>query len=150
MGENAMTEDQRVMYDNVGEVRNSDAVMRWSVAQVFLLIHSGLFTVFMTRLAEDMIVRIFMCLAGAVLGLLWLLITDRTQELLTYWNGRLRAFEEAEPHAIYVFGGLQYQALQTRRITTYRILLALIIFIIWMWSITFLVFVSFMMKRFSF
>lgn len=32
MEENAMTEDQRVMYDNVGEVRNTDAVMRWSVA----------------------------------------------------------------------------------------------------------------------
>lgn len=141
-----MTEDQRVMYDNIGEVRNTDAVMRWSVAQVFLLIHSGLFTIFMTRLAEDMIVRIFMCLAGAVLGLLWLLITDRTQELLTYWNGRLRAFEEAEPHAIYVFGGPQYQALQTRRITTYRILLTLILFITGVWAVMFLVFVFFMRR----
>lgn len=100
---------------------------------MFLLIHSGLFTVFMTRLVEEALVRIFLCFTGALLGLLWLFITNRTQELLTYWNGRLRAFEEAEPHVIYVFGGSQYQALQTRRITTYRILLAVILFIIVMW-----------------
>ena len=128
-----MTEDQRVMYDNVGEVRNADAAMRWSVAQVFLVIHSGLFTVFMTRLAEDTMVRIGMSFAGVILGLLWLLITNRTQELLTYWNGRLRVFEQSEQHAIYVFGGPEYRILQERRFTTYNILSTLIAFITWGW-----------------
>lgn len=136
-----MTEDQRVMYDNVGEVRNADAAMRWSVAQVFLVLHSGLFTVFMTRLAEDITVRIGMSFAGVVLGLLWLLITERTQELLTYWNGRLRAFEQAEQHIIYVFGGSEYRMLQERRFTTYNILSTLIGLIAWVWLFLFLYFV---------
>lgn len=87
----------------------------------------------MTRIAEDIAVRIGMSFAGVVLGLLWFLITDRTQELLTYWNGRLRAFEQSEQHAIYVFGGQEYRALQERRFTTYNILVTLIRLITWVW-----------------
>ena len=141
-----MTEDQRVLYDNVGEVRNADAAMRWSVAQVFLVIHSGLFTVFMTRLADDVVVRILMCLAGALLGILWHLITDRTQELLMYWNNRLRLLEQFGEQPLYVFGGTEYRELQERRFTTYNILLTLISLVTIVWSVWFLYFIFSMRK----
>ena len=137
-----MTEDQRVLYDNVGEVRNADAAMRWSVAQVFLVIHSGLFTVFMTRLAEEILTKIILSFVGVLLGLLWMLITDRTQELLMYWNNRLRLLEQFGEQVVYVFGGPEYRALQERIFITYTILLILIYVISVVWLGIFLWFVS--------
>lgn len=136
-----MTKDQRTLYDNAGEVRNTDAAMRWSIAQLFLVLHSALFTVLTTRFSEDATTRIILSLVGAVLGILWGLITDRTQELLMYWNGRLRAFEQSEQHAIYVFGDPEYRTLQQRSFTTYNILSALITLIVFVWIPLFLYFI---------
>lgn len=135
-----------MLYDNVGEVRNADAAMRWSVAQVFLIIHSGLFTVFMTRLAEEIIAQIAISFMGGLLGLLWLLITNRTQELLMYWNDRLRVFEQAGRQAIYVFGGQEFRELQEKRFTTYGILVVLIFLITGIWSFLFVVLVALLKK----
>lgn len=128
-----MTKDQRVLYDNVGEVRNADAALRWSIAQLFLVLNSALFTMFMTRPTEEISAKIVMCITGVVLGVLWLSITNRTQELLTYWNNRLRAFEQLDRQEVYVFGGEEYRMLQGKVLTTYNILCILILFVGLVW-----------------
>ena len=51
----------------------------------------------------------FVCMVGALLGILWILSIKRSRHWMAYWNGRLEALENIEPRPkVRVFGGSLY------------------------------------------
>ena len=70
-----MTDDQRVMYDNAGEVRNTDVMLRWNIAGIFLTLHNR--EVRATAVAY---------LIGGVLGILWGILVVRSVPTPLSWG----------------------------------------------------------------
>ena len=121
-----MTEDQRVLYDNVGEIRNTDIIVRWSIASIFLTLHSVGLTFVATQLIAKRPVFLGVYLGGALLGLMWVFLNTRMRQWTSYWNSRLEALEElADPQDIRVFGGDEFHQLLIYGASTYRILMTL-------------------------
>ncbi|MDP3772074.1 MAG: hypothetical protein Q8Q94_01705 [bacterium] len=121
-----MTEDQRVLYDNVGEIRNTDIAVRWSIASIFLTLHSVGFVFVATQFIAGRPILIGFHLGGAVLGLMWALLNARMRQWTSYWNSRLEALEDlADPQDIRVFGGDEFHQLLAYGASTHRILMAL-------------------------
>lgn len=122
-----MTDDQRVLYDNAGEVRNTDILVRWSIAGIFLILHSTGGTFVLSRLTtESALTTSAFCLTGAFLGFVWLCLNVRMQAWIRYWNSRLEALErETEPQAILVFGGVEYTRIVNDPLSTFHVLIVL-------------------------
>lgn len=121
-----MTEDQKILYDNAGEVRNTDVTLRWNIAGIFLLLHTAGFTFVMNQGIVGKQVFVGLYLGGLFLGLMWFYLNLRMQRWIAYWNSRLEALEEgADPQTIRVFGGDEYRQILFHPASTYHILLAL-------------------------
>lgn len=129
-----MTEDQRIMYDNVGEVRNTDVTVRWSIASIFLTLNTVGFTFVMNQWVAEKPIFIGLYLTGLFLGSTWLYLNLRMQRWIGYWNSRLEAIEaEVELQAIRVFGGDEYRQILTHEASTYNILLTLNVVVMLAW-----------------
>jgi len=121
-----MTEDQRVLYDNVGEIRNTDIIVRWSIASIFLTLHSVGLTFVATQFIAGKPILIGVYVGGALLGLMWFFLNTRMRQWTSYWNSRLEALEEfADPQDIRVFGGDEFHQLLIYGASTHRILMIL-------------------------
>lgn len=133
-----MTDDQRVLYDNAGEVRNTDVMLRWSIAGIFLMLHTAGGVFVSTQLMAGQKIFIGVYLGGLALGLIWWVLNVRMQRWINYWNGRMEILEaEAGPQTIRVFGGDEYRAILMNQLSTYRILITLNWLIILGWFVVF-------------
>ncbi len=138
-----MTEDQRVLYDNVGEIRNTDIAVRWSIASIFLTLHSVGLTFVATQWIAGKPIFIGFYLGGAVLGLMWFFLNERMRQWTSYWNSRLEALEDlADPQDIRVFGGDEFHRLLTHGASTHSIVMALSYLITFGWFVLFGYFLS--------
>ena len=119
-----MTDDQRILYDNAGEIRNTDVIVRWNIATVFMLVHSAGITFVWTRpVAEHIALALIFRLVGLFLALIWLFLNVRMQTWIQYWNSKIELLErKAEPQMIRVFGGTEYEQIRNHPTSTYNIL----------------------------
>lgn len=135
----AMTEDHRVLYDNAGEIRNTDILIHWSIAAMFVTLHSVGLAIFATQLFAGKHIPPYGFTGGIILGVLWYLLARRMLQWIGYWNSRLEAMElDVEPQAVRVFGGNEYQRLLGLWISTSRILTTLIFGMTVVWIILFI------------
>ena len=98
-----MTDDQRAVYSATITVRNIDVNLRWSISQIFFLIHSAGFTLVITRLTPGSSTHSLACFGGFVLSIIWWLIARRMQDLINFWNRKLGDMEGADDVQIVVF-----------------------------------------------
>lgn len=132
-----MTADQRVLYDNAGEVRNTDVTLRWSIAGIFLTLHSVGLTFVATQVMAGRSIFLGVYVGGALLGLVWIFLNTRMQQWVSYWNSRVEILEEmADSQTVRVFGGDEFHRLLAYGASTYNILRWLSggVFLLW-WAL---------------
>ena len=98
-----MTDEQRAIYGGVISVRNADVALRWSISQIFFVVHSAALTLIATQLRFGTRPFTFGCVASWGLCLLWLMIVVRMGNLINYWNMKLGDLEDADGQLIRVF-----------------------------------------------
>lgn len=87
----ALTDEQKATI--AAGARTTDVTLRWTMSQLFFLIHSGLVTFVLPKFAQGTLVRVGLCFLGLWLALLWLLATQRAQSLIEHWIEALAELE---------------------------------------------------------
>lgn len=97
-----MSIDDSHVYASVANSRNTDASLRWSRAQLFLLVNTASLTAvpFIAGHLSDLKSLMYLSIVGIsvfgfLMSLLWYLITHRANKWVDFWNDRLREIEEA-------------------------------------------------------
>ena len=121
------------------EARNQELETRWTMTQIFFAIHSGLFAVLLIQLKEESFreeaaLRFGVPVLGQVLGVVWLLTTQRSARLLAYWNEKLAELELTERVEPDVFRTDDGQVPSPPGTTMDKLLVALVTIFIVVWT----------------
>lgn len=85
------------------EARIKELELRWTMTQLFFFIHSALFSVALVQFKPGTIIHQGSCFLGLWLGVLWLLTTVRSQNMLAYWEQKLAMLEGNQTADMAVF-----------------------------------------------
>ena len=99
-----MNEEQRMLYSSLVSIRNIDLTIRWSVNQLFFLIHSAGLSLAVTQLKSPSLLYFLVCPIGILASILWFVITLRMRKWLKYWNSKLAELEETDTQMVRIFG----------------------------------------------
>ena len=127
-----MTDEQRAIYAGTIAVRNADVNLRWSISQIFFLVHSAALTLIATQLKFGERSFTFGCVAASGLCLLWLMIVVRMGKLISYWNIKLGDLEDTDGQSIKVFSDVFIRL--RPRFTTGGVLTLLIFSLVISWA----------------
>lgn len=134
-----MTPEQLAKFAALITLRNTEATLRWTRSQLFIFIHSAGLTLAVT---QRQLGPVFLFLAGGVgiaLMVLWILITVRANQWLTFWHAQLSAAESAPPEQeIIIFGSDAYTRVARSHLTINRILVGLMIIFVLFWAVVIL------------
>jgi hypothetical protein len=106
------------MYVGLINARNVDATLRWSRAQIFLVINSSALGVIPFLWSQGVVkadlvfvALLFLSVYGFLLSLLWLSVTYRANHWVHYWNDQLANLENEAllPQEIRVFSQKQFE-----------------------------------------
>lgn len=119
-----MTEDKQI--DLAAAARLSDITLRWTMTQVFFLIHSGLFSLVLIQFKAGTVLHVGVAVFGWLLCLLWLEATRRANRQIHYWNERLARFETREKPAVNVFATPEGEISSRAGVPIHKVLIWLI------------------------
>lgn len=106
-----MTNDERAMYTGMAMSRNTEVTLRWSRSQMFMIINSAMLSLVFTR---DMSFLPFLLLGllGMLIAIVWLIINEKSQQWVEYWQARLAQIKHTEdPDTVNVFIGPEWDAI---------------------------------------
>lgn len=120
-------EDLRELYDNAGETRYTDVLIRWAISAVMFALNSALFVFAVPLALKGEIAAVFVAGTQLWFILLWYGLETRIQGLVEYWLSKLIGIEELLQPVLRVFGGVEYiERVINVRFTTHRILIWMI------------------------
>ena len=129
-----MIPEQIVEY--TAAARISEIEGRWTMTQVFLLIHSGLFSVALTQFKLGTPFHVLTCALGASLALIWLGSTRRARALIEFWERKLGALEDLQPEPPVRVFSVQPPETAGVRIGTVLNVLVLTFVVVWLGLLT--------------
>ncbi len=99
------------MYTGMAMSRNTEVTLRWSRSQMFMIINSAMLSVVFTRDASFLLL-LFLGLFGIGIALVWLMINEKSQQWVEYWQTRLAQIKhEEEPATVNVFIGPEWDTI---------------------------------------
>ncbi len=106
-----MTNDEKAMYTGMAMSRNTEVTLRWSRSQMFMIINSAMLSIVFTRDAGFWLL-FFLGLFGMGMAVVWLMINEKSQQWVDYWQTRLAQIRhEEEPATVNVFVGSEWDAI---------------------------------------
>lgn len=100
--------DLREIYDNDGETRNTDIIIRWAIVAVMFTINSALLPFGFDRAAKGEPLGIWIGFIELEVAFWWLLLETRMERLIQYWDRKLSEIENILRPIVRVFGGEFY------------------------------------------
>lgn len=114
-------------YDNAGETRNTDVMIRWYISAVMFPLNSALLLFALPAAFRGEITALFIGAAELIFIHRWYQLEMRMQGLIQYWISKLIEIEDFLRPRIRVFGGEEYDSnVIGVRLTTHEILLRMI------------------------
>jgi uncharacterized membrane protein len=99
-----MDTEQQAAFSNFTFFRHYDINLRWSITQLFFVMHSAILSLVVTQFRRGSLEYAVACIAGFLLGLLWLMMTQRITQWIEYWTSRMRVLESTNRAANRIFG----------------------------------------------
>ena len=118
-------------YDNAGETRNTDILIRWMMAAVMFPLNTALLLFALDRVLKgERFVSIVISFAAIIYVFLWYRLEGRMEGLIQYWISKLIRLEDFLDPILRVFGGPDYRrdVVVRRGRRTHGILLTMIRF----------------------
>lgn len=97
MGGNMSITNEKKM-ELAGQARINEVTVRWSMNQLFFLIHSGALSFLVLQFKPDVsrLIYALVSFVGLWFSILWFLATHRAQKLVDYWHRKMAELEESE------------------------------------------------------
>mgnify|MGYP001593690326 CR=1 FL=1 len=106
-----MTNDEKAMYTGMAMSRNTEVTLRWSRSQMFMIINSAMLSVMFTRDAGFWLLFL-VSIFGMIMAAAWLMINEKSQQWVEYWQTRLAQIKhEEEPATVNVFIGPEWDTI---------------------------------------
>ncbi|MDP3735352.1 MAG: hypothetical protein Q8R39_02915 [bacterium] len=99
-----MDQEQQAAFSNLTFFRHYDINLRWSITQLFFVIHSAILSLVVTQFRRGSLEYAAACIAGFCLGWLWRRMTIRITRWIEHWTQRMRVLESSNRAANRVFG----------------------------------------------
>jgi hypothetical protein len=129
------------MFIALATLRNGKAQLRWSRAQIFLLINTSGFALLPFFYREGVIAAgwrlplvIALAIGGLMLSIVWLEVTKRANDWMDFWNAKMQNLEEEfGPDEVSVFGSEEFKTTNIKTPTFHAtlVILAWIFIILW-------------------
>ena len=131
-----MDTEQQAAFSNLTFFRHYDINLRWSITQLFFVMHSAILSLVVTQFRRGSLEYAAACLAGLCLGWLWLRMTARISQWIEHWTERMRTIESSNSAENQIFGA---ELMRMRRGSrTISILNLLIAGFMTVWTILFI------------
>ncbi len=106
-----MTSDEKAMYTGMAISRNTEVTLRWSRSQMFMIINSAMLSIVFTRDASFWLL-LFLGIFGMIMAAVWLMINEKSQQWVEYWQTRLAQIKHMEePDTVNVFIGPEWETI---------------------------------------
>lgn len=106
-----MTDDEKAMYTGMAISRNTEATLRWSRSQMFMIINSAMLSLVFTKDAGFWLL-LFLGLFGLAMAAVWFLINMKSQQWVEYWQTRLAQIKHTEePDTVNMFIGPEWDTI---------------------------------------
>ena len=99
-----MDQEQQAAFSNLTFFRHYDINLRWSITQLFFVMHSAILSLVVTQFRRGSLEYSAACAVGLGLGLLWLMMTQRITQWIEHWTQRMRVLELSNRASNRVFG----------------------------------------------
>lgn len=120
---NRMLQILLYLYDNAGETRNTDTLIRWAIAAVMFPLNTAMLLFSLPQSLRGEPAGLFIGIAELVFVVQWFLLEMRMQGLIEYWLARMLLLESILRPLRRIFGGTEYRRrLADPIIRTHRIL----------------------------
>lgn len=96
-------------YDNAGETRNTDTLIRWMIAAVMLPLITALLLFAQDRISRGEFLGVVVSFVAIIYVFLWYRLETRMEGLIQYWLKRLIRLEDLLNPIARVFGGDEYK-----------------------------------------
>lgn len=109
------------MYTGMAMSRNTEVTLRWSRSQMFMIINSALLSLVFSK---DAGFGLFLLLGlfGIGMAVVWILINEKSQQWVEYWQTRLAQIRhEEEPTTVNVFIGPEWDVIN-KGVTFHKLL----------------------------
>lgn len=117
-----------ILYDNTGETRNTDTLIRWAIAAVMFPLNSAMLLFALPLSLRGEPAGLFIASAELCFVAQWLLLELRMQGLIRYWLSCMLLIESLLHPLRRVFGGNEYQReVENQKLRAHRVLLSTII-----------------------
>ena len=99
-----MDQEQQAAFSNLTFFRHYDINLRWSITQLFFVMHSAILSLVVTQFQRGTVEYFAACVAGVSLGFLWLKMTQRITQWIEHWTGHMRTIESSNRAENQIFG----------------------------------------------
>jgi hypothetical protein len=127
--------DEKQKADLTADARISEITLRWTMTQLFFLIHSALFSLVLTQFESGTWLYTGVCILGLWLGILWFVIMRRAQYLVEDWNKKLAELERMDDQPVKVFITEQGGVPSPQGVPVYKVLILLVGTFVMVWII---------------
>lgn len=131
------------MFIALANLRNAETQLRWTRAQLFLLLHSPALAAVIpivfgpTWTRETSHVIVTASILGFILGIIWLIAAHRAEAWIDFWNKRFKAIEANAPPVVLIFTLEKFDDLNQHIFSFHRLALVLPGIAIIAWSAIF-------------
>ena len=126
-----MDPEQQAAFSNLTFFRHYDINIRWSITQLFFVMHSAILSLVTTQFQRGTLSYFIACLVGGLFGFLWLIMTDRITSWIEHWTMHMANMERRNRPENRIFGA-DFASMRFG-VRTHRILYVLIVAFTLVW-----------------
>ena len=99
-----MDPEEQAAFSNLTFFRHYDINIRWSITQLFFVMHSAILSLVTTQFQRGTLSYFIACSIGVMLGLLWLMMTKRITSWIEHWTRQMANLERRNSPESRIFG----------------------------------------------